>query len=126
MCGAVTAAATEAKLGGHLPALISNIQPAVAKVKAANPDLQGKALVPAAIEANVRLGMENLLTRSEEIRTLVAEQKLLLVGGVYDLASGEVKWLGEHPNQKQLVGSQAPKSAEKSSEKPTNAAVKSH
>jgi len=123
MCGAVTAAATEAKLGGHLPALISNIQPAIAKVKAANPDLQGKALVPAAIEANVRLGMENILMRSDEIRALVAEQKLILIGGVYDLATGEVKWLGEHPNQKQLVGeSGAPKQAEK----PADAAAKSH
>lgn len=119
MCGAVTAAATEAKLGGSLPALIGNIQPAISKTKEGNPELQGKALVPRAIEANVFLGLENLLTRSEEVRKLVAEEKLILVGGVYDLASGEVKWLGSHPKQKQFLG-------EYGMEKTSAEAVKSH
>jgi carbonic anhydrase len=104
MCGAVTAAVTDAKLEGQLPALIHNIEPAVARAKSEHPDLQGNSLIPAAIEANVFLGMENLLTRSQEIKTLVSESKLILVGGIYDLSSGEVKWLGSHPRQKHLLG----------------------
>jgi len=123
MCGAVTAAATDAKLGGNLPALIGNIQPAISKTKEENPGVTGKALVPRAIEANVFLGLENLLTRSEEVRKLVAEEKLILMGAVYDLATGEVKWLGSHPKQKQLLGEYG---SEKAVAKPSGAAANSH
>lgn len=120
-CGAVTASATNAKLEGSLPALIANIQPAISKTKEEHPELQGAALISAAIEANVRLGLENLLTRSAEIRTLVADGKLMLIGGVYDIATGEVKWLGPHPKQEQLIGVTG-----KSAKDSTEAAAKKH
>jgi len=120
-CGAVTASVTNAKLEGSLPALLSNIQPAVSKAKAERPDLQGAALISLAVECNVRLGLENLLMKSEETRNLVANGKLLLIGAVYDVATGEVKWLGPHPNQNQLIGK-----TNTSVEKPAEAAAKSH
>jgi len=103
-CGAVTAAATDAELHGNLPALIGFIYPAVQRAKKSHPELSGKALVPAAIEANVWLSIENLFHRSAEVRKHAAEGKVLVVGAIYDLASGKITWLGPHPEQKQLLG----------------------
>ena len=120
-CGAVTASATNAKLEGSIPALLSNIQPAVSKARTERPDLEGAALISLAIECNVRLGLENLLTKSDETRKLVADGKLLLIGAIYDLGTGEVKWLGPHPNQDQLIGR-----SNSSVEKPTESTAANH
>jgi methyl-accepting chemotaxis protein len=102
-CGAVTAVATHAELHGSIPALVDDIQPAVASAQRAHPDLEGKALVPAAIKANVLQSMEDVLRRSAEVRELVESGKLTLLGGVYDIATGAVEWLGPHPDEKALV-----------------------
>jgi carbonic anhydrase len=100
-CGAVTAAATGAKLHGHLPKLAEKILPAVDKAKAKTKD--ASLLVPASIEANIWQVMEEVLRQSEEVRQLVAASKTQIVGALYDLETGEVKWLGHHPDEKNLL-----------------------
>lgn len=107
-CGAVTAAAQNAKVHGHLPFLINQIKPAVARAKAGSPAAGGDELVSKAITANVWLTMENLLRKSGELREFVAQGKVMLVGGIYDLHSGQVAWLGAHPDQGKLLAA-APK-----------------
>ena len=102
-CGAVTAVATHAEVHGSIPALVAPIQPAVDKAQKEHPDLKGKELVPAAIEANVFQSIEDLLKHSEMTRKLVAGNKLRIEGAVYDLSTGSVKWLGAHPQQKTLL-----------------------
>lgn len=102
-CGAVTAVATHAEVHGSIPALVAPIVPAVEKAQKANPELKGKDLVPAAIEANVFQSMEDLLKRSEIVSKLVVDGKLRVEGAVYDLDTGKIKWLGAHPQQKALV-----------------------
>jgi carbonic anhydrase len=104
-CGAVTAVATGAEVHGSVPLLLAGIRPAVSKAQRDNPDLHGKDLVPAAIEANVWQAIEDLLAKSPVVRGRVKGGKLKIVGAVYHLDSGRVKWLGEHPDQRRLLDS---------------------
>jgi carbonic anhydrase len=104
-CGAVTAAATGAEVHGHIRPLVEKIAPAVSKAQAAHRDLHGKALVPAATEANVWHAAEELLKNSPAAQHRVQAGTLKLVGAIYDVRSGQVKWLGEHPQQSRLLGS---------------------
>jgi carbonic anhydrase len=93
-CGAVTAAATNAELHGSVGALVEGIKPAVAAAQKEHPELRDKALVAAAIEANVRQSIANLQSRSPVIARLVAAGKLRIEGGIYDLETGQIRWLG--------------------------------
>ena len=102
-CGAVTAVATNAEVGGSIPKLVDNIRPAVESVKASQPGLAEAALVTAAIQANVWQSVQDLLTHSKEIRELVKEGKLKVIGGIYHIDDGTVEWLGAHPKEKAFL-----------------------
>jgi carbonic anhydrase len=117
-CGAVTAVATGAELHGNIAPLAGSIRPAVAKAQETHPELRGADLIPAAIEANVWQAIEDLLRRSPLVSSRVREEKLKIVGAIYDLESGRVKWLGEHPRQKSLLGDRSAPSQEGSPKKP--------
>ncbi len=79
-CGAVAATIKGDPVPGLIGSLYQHIAPAV--------DVAGTDL-PAAVAANVRI-QAGLLRRSPVIAGLVREGKLLVVGGVYDLATGRV------------------------------------
>lgn len=102
-CGAVKAAVAGAQVHGNLAKVLAAISPAVERARRANPGLTGDPLLAAAVEANVWLSIETLFARSEIVRTLVAQGRLRVVGAVYDLAGGEVRWLGSHPEQQRLL-----------------------
>jgi carbonic anhydrase len=102
-CGAVTAAVENAKVHGNIPALIGQIKPAVAKAKYWSPTASGEELLNKAIRANVWLTMENILRKSAEVREAVKDGQVLLVGGIYDLSTGKVEWLGQHPEQGRIL-----------------------
>jgi carbonic anhydrase len=110
-CGAVTAAVQNAKVHGSIPALLNQIKPAVAKVKRLDPEAKGDDLLNKSIKANVFLTMENILRKSEEVRELVKAGQLQVVGGIYDLHTGQVSWLGPLPNQCVLLFSEEAKPA---------------
>lgn len=92
-CGAVTAAATHARLHGNLAELIHHVDPAVEQAQKEHPSLHGKELVPSAIETNVRLSIDTILRQSEEVRKAVAEHHVELHGAIYHLDTGVVEWL---------------------------------
>lgn len=102
-CGAVSAAANDAKVSGSIPVLLDAIEPAVARAKAQNPSLEGKELVPAAIKENVWQSVFVLLRSSEICRERVERGELRIVGAVYNIADGTVEWMGEHPWQSELL-----------------------
>jgi methyl-accepting chemotaxis protein len=106
-CGAVTAVAMGAQVHGSIPGLVDNIIPAVESAKKKHPGVTGKDIVPFAIDENVWQSIRDTLTRSEEIRGLVKEGKLQIVGAVYDIDTGKVNWLGEHPEQSALLAASA-------------------
>ena len=102
-CGAVTAVVTGAELHGSIPSLVDNIAPAVAAAEQAHPGVHGKDLVPAAVEANVWQSIDDLMKVSPATRKRVEAGTLKIVGAVYDLESGTVNWLGEHPEMATLL-----------------------
>lgn len=99
-CGAVTAAVKGVELHGHLPSLISLIKPAADKAKLNAPE---EETVPRAIELNVWQQVENIFARSALIRESVAAGKVQIIGAVYDIATGKVQWLGQHPESDRLI-----------------------
>ncbi|MGI6455702.1 MAG: carbonic anhydrase [bacterium] len=102
-CGAVTAVAQNAELHGSIPALVDNIKPAVEQTRHDHPELEGDELVSAAIIANVWQAITDLLQNSTITRERIQSGKLKVVGAVYQIDSGNVEWLGEHPQQAQLL-----------------------
>ncbi|WAC27792.1 carbonic anhydrase [Ancylobacter sp. SL191] len=93
-CGALTAAVevekSQAKLPGHLPALVANLAAPVRAALASKP----ADPVAAAIRENVAYTMKKLGTEHSEVATAIAEGKVKVVGGVYDLATGLVAPVG--------------------------------
>ena len=89
-CGAVDAAVkvvtARAELPGHLPELIKAIEPAVIAAHGRHPS----DLVAASIEENVRLNVKRLKADKPILSEAFAANKIQIVGGIYDLASGKV------------------------------------
>ncbi len=97
-CGAVMGAVDGAELG-NLTATLDNIEPAIETARRRGipgvADSSNTAFVDAVVEANVRQTIRDILDRSDVLRGRVDSGQLLIVGGVYDLDSGRVDWLGE-------------------------------
>lgn len=90
MCGAVTSAVRVVEEGialpGRLPVLIDAIEPAVLLARMSNPE----NLLDAAIIENVRRQMNRLSMISPVINAAVAENRVMIAGGIYDIATGTV------------------------------------
>jgi carbonic anhydrase len=106
-CGAVTAAATHAKVHGNIAALVHHIDPAVEKAQREHPELHDQAFVECAVRENVLQSMADLLRGSPDVRDLIRAGKVQVIGAVYHLDSGEVEWLGPHPRQRELLRTSA-------------------
>jgi carbonic anhydrase len=106
-CGAVTAATQGGEAPPNIKAILDAIAPALAKVRAANPDKTGETLVVEVIKANVWQAMEDIYKNSPLMREKAKDGKVKLVGAHYDIKSGKVSWLGPHPQQAQLVAGEA-------------------
>ena len=92
-CGAVKGACDSAQLG-LLTSTLANINPAV---KAVTGDFtprssQNAAFVQAVAEMNVQLTMKKLRDRSVVLREMIDSGQINLVGAMYDVASGKVKF----------------------------------
>jgi len=119
-CGAVTAVTHAVQGHGHplernIPPLVDNIEPAVRRTMQLHPDLEGDAVIPAAVEENVWQSIEDLYRQSPATRELVASGKAKVLGAVYDVGTGEVKWLPEEKSHQLLA------KVEAEPDKPTNA-----
>ena len=94
-CGAVKAACDGIEMG-HITDLLASIQPAVDMVQAAmqtNPTSQNPNFVNATIEENVRLTVSRILEKSIILSDLHSAGTIDVIGGIYQLGSGEVTWL---------------------------------
>jgi carbonic anhydrase len=91
-CGAVEGAIKTLQAGttypGAIEDIIKAIQPSVEKVKGAPGDLLQNAILE-----NVRLGISTLNHLDPVIAPMVKEGKVKVVGGTYDLVSGEVTFV---------------------------------
>ena len=103
-CGAVGAVLDDTKLSPNIANLLEPIKPAVDKAREANPEAAKDVLLKAAITANVWQAVEDMLRLSPIIREKVRDGQAQVVGALYDIDSGQVQWLGPHPDQEKLVG----------------------
>lgn len=102
-CGAVAAAAADAKVHGQVAGILAKVGPAVERAKRQNPSLKGDELVAAAVKENVWQTVFDLLKQSDDLRTQVQQGQLRIVGAVCDIGTGRVEFMGEHPWQTELM-----------------------
>jgi carbonic anhydrase len=93
-CGAIKGAVDDVQLG-NLTGLLGKIKPAMDAVPA---DVEPRTsknpeYVDEVAEANVRLVMKEIRERSPILREMIDKGQIGLVGGMYDLATGEVHFL---------------------------------
>jgi carbonic anhydrase len=90
-CGAVEAALAAVQ-GAEIPAFAYPFAEGIGPAARSVLEEPGDLLVNAT-RANVEMGVEQLRTAEPELAAAVQEGRLTVVGGVYDLASGEVSLL---------------------------------
>jgi carbonic anhydrase len=92
-CGAIKGAIDDVKLN-KLSDLLGKIKPAIGKVPAAVTPRTSSNLefVDKVAEANVRLVMQQIRDRSPVLRQMLDQHQIGLVGGIYDLSTGEVRF----------------------------------
>ncbi|SFP78139.1 carbonic anhydrase [Sphingomonas rubra] len=92
-CGAVVAATEvvtqDKRFPGSIGPMIAPILPAVIAAQRTNPD----NLVEASVEENVRRVVERLRSGEAVLEDALEAGKLKVVGAVYSLSTGEVRWL---------------------------------
>ncbi|HTB23091.1 MAG TPA: carbonic anhydrase [bacterium] len=88
--------------------LAADVAPAVDEARDQIGGLSGEALESAAVEKNVLLEMKRLLKSSPAIADDVKAGDVKVIGGVYDLETGHVHWLGEHPSQEDILDGKKP------------------
>ena len=92
-CGAVKGAVDNAQLG-NLTALLSKIQPAVQKVAepvdAEERTSKNLSFVDEVARTNVKLTIENIRNDSPVLKELEDQEVIRIIGGMYDINTGEV------------------------------------
>lgn len=89
-CGAVKGALDGVKLG-NLTGLLDKIQPSVEAAHCT--DSHSDQCVDSVAEANVRHSLAEIRARSPYLAHYLDEGKLALVGGIYDVSTGQVRFL---------------------------------
>jgi carbonic anhydrase len=101
--------AVEGQAGdGAAGRLAADIAPAVDEARDQVGGLSGGSLEAAAVEKNVLLEMKRLLKTSPAVAKGVEAGQVKVIGGVYDLETGTVRWLGEHPSQVEILAGKKP------------------
>ncbi len=119
-CGAVTAAVNllgtnqdveQATGCPHLHAIINEIEPSVDRdafyAASAQDESQIEAVIDEVIVRNVMQTVQKITTRSGAIRTAVESGKVMVVGAIYDVASGKIAFLDDQGNERPHVPSLA-------------------
>lgn len=102
-CGAVGAAASGAEVHGNIGAMLAPIAPAIQEAQASVPDAGPSEVAGLAVRFNVMRSMNDLILESPAIASGVQSGGVRLVGAVYDLTTGRVEWLGQHPQQAAIL-----------------------
>ena len=87
-CGAVSAAVAGGDPGGHITALVKQMEPAVKRARNLSGDL-----VDNAVHTNVDQVVRDLRNSAPILRQLVEVGRLKVLGAYYDLDSGKLEWM---------------------------------
>ena len=95
-CGAVKGACDNVEMG-NLTSTLSNIAPAVYSVGHRHEvrNSKNKAFVDDVTHANVDLTVRNIVERSPILRQLVDDGKLIVIGAMHDVQTGEVTFFDD-------------------------------
>ena len=95
-CGAVKAACDDFR-EGHIGEIINLIRPAVRmeKTTASQRDSGNAGFVDKVCALNVQVQINEIVHSSDIIQDMLAAKQIGMVGGIYNLASGEVRFLPE-------------------------------
>ena len=90
-CGAIRGACDHVDFG-HLTGLLHKIQPAIQSENKFVSDRTGANLdfVNEVAKHNVKKSMDVIVDKSSILRDLISQKKIDLVGGIYDVSTGEV------------------------------------
>lgn len=93
-CGAVKAACDNFK-DGHIGEITNLIKPAVRLEKSIleQRDSSNAEFVAKVCELSVQVQMDEIIHSSEILQDMLANKQIAIVGGIYDLASGEVRFM---------------------------------
>lgn len=92
-CGAVKGACDDIQLG-HLTQMLAKLKPAIEKVSdieernSSNTDFVNKV-----VHENVEHALNEIIQRSIVLNELVQEEKIKIVGAIYNIETGEVQFL---------------------------------
>ena len=90
-CGAVKGAISSARLG-NLTQLVQKIDPAVEAVEGER-DVDNAPYVDGVAEENVRMVIEEIRRESSVLATMEQEGEIRIVGGMYDVSTGVVRFI---------------------------------
>jgi len=96
-CAAVHAAVMGVKLSSNIERLVLKMKPLADMVRAKHPEATWLEVENMAIRENVIRCVGEVLAQSAVIRELIREEKAMIVGGVYDMESGNIEWIDEKP-----------------------------
>ncbi|MCW8387617.1 carbonic anhydrase family protein [Fluoribacter dumoffii] len=95
-CGAIKGACDDAQLG-YLTQLLDKIKPAISLEKSFKENRNGSNLdyVNKVARINIKISIQNIINKSSILKELIKEKSIKIVGGLYDVASGEVLFFDE-------------------------------
>ncbi len=102
-CGAVTAVVKNEPVTENIGQLVAPIVPAVKAVKARFASDSLDEVINKSIEANMWQAISDIYAKSPMLKQMAAAGKVKVVGALYDIDSGQVRWFGEHPSQANLL-----------------------
>lgn len=102
-CGAVTAVCKGDHVTPNIAKLVDNVVPAVEKAKKEKGTTVNDDVINQAIKNNVFQAIEDMVKNSETMTELASKGEVKIVGAIYNIETGAIEWLGEHPNMKQLL-----------------------
>jgi len=91
-------------VAGSIGDVLANIVLVCAEAVRMLPNATVTDQVILATKLNVFSTMEKVIRFSDIVKNPVITGEVAVVGGVYDIFTGEVLWLGEHPNLPEIVG----------------------
>jgi len=92
-CGAVTATLEGKPVPGNISLLTKALQPGIEKIHREHSDLSKEDQLNHAVEALVRYQMMEVIDNSPLLQKAKADGKLQVVGAVYDVETGRVRFL---------------------------------
>ncbi len=102
-CGLMDAALQYEKLPGQAVQITAQLKPAVAKAREWSPTASGQDLLQKSVKAGVWQTMETVLRKSPLVRDQVQNGQALLLGAILTSSTGQVAWLGQHPEQGKIL-----------------------